>query len=64
MELPRLEVEWELQVLAYATTTAMQDLSHTCDLRHSSRERWILNPPSEARDRTHILMVTSWASYC
>ena len=37
MELPRLGIESELQLLAYATATAMQDLSHVCDPHHSSR---------------------------
>ena len=50
MEIPRLGVESELQLLACATATAMEDLSHVCDLRHSSRQCWILNPLSEARD--------------
>ena len=27
-----------------------------CDLHHSSQQRWILNPLSEARDQTRILM--------
>ena len=30
--------------------TATQDLGHICDLHHSSRERRILDPLSEARD--------------
>ena len=34
MKVPRLGVELELQLLAYATTTAMQDLSHICKLCH------------------------------
>ena len=29
-EVPRVGVELELQLLAYATTTAMQDLNHIC----------------------------------
>ena len=32
MEIPRLGVRSEPQLLAYATVTAMQDLSHVCDL--------------------------------
>ena len=32
MEVPRLRVESELQLLAYTTATAMPDLSHICDL--------------------------------
>ena len=34
------------------------------DLHHSSRQQWILNPLSEARDSTCILMDTSWVHYC
>ena len=60
MEVPRLGVEKEVQLLAYATATATPDPSLVCDhLHHSSRKRGILNPLSEARDRTHILMDTS-----
>ena len=61
MEVPRLGVELELQLPAYATAiaTETQDLSPVCDLHHSSQQRWILNPLSEARDRTHNLMVPS-----
>ena len=36
----------------------MQDLSHVCDLYHSSWQCWILNPLSKARDQTCILMDT------
>ena len=32
MEVPRLGAEWELQLPAYTTAPAMQDLSHLCDL--------------------------------
>ena len=32
------------------TATAMQDLSHVCNLHRSSRQRLIPNPLSEARD--------------
>ena len=39
------------------------DPSHVCDLYHRSRQRQILNPLSEARDQTCILMDTSWISY-
>ena len=60
MEVPRLGVESELQLLAYYTTaTAMQDPCHICDLYHSSHKSQILNPLSEARDQTHILKGTS-----
>ena len=63
MEVPRPGVESELQLLAYATATATSDLSCVCDLHHSSWQCWILNPLSEARDQTRILMVTSWIRF-
>ena len=37
------------------------NLSHICDLHHSSQQLWVLNPLSKARNRTHVLMDTSWA---
>ena len=59
MEFRRLGVEWELQLPAYATVTAMPDLSHICDIHHSSQQCRILNPLSKARDRTSNRMVPS-----
>ena len=56
MDIPRLGVKLELQPLAYATITALPDLSLDCNLHHSSWQHWILNSLSEARDRTCILM--------
>ena len=56
MEVPGLEVKWELQLLA----TATQDPSHICDLYCSLQQCRIFNPPNEARDQTHILLDTSW----
>ena len=47
----------ELQLPVRATATTMEDLSHVCDLYHSSQQRQILNPPKEARHRTCNLMV-------
>ena len=55
----QLGVESELQLPVYTTATTTQDLSHICDLYHSSRQRRIPNPLSEAGDRTHVLMNTS-----
>ena len=51
MEVPRLGIELELQLPAYTTDTdtAMQDPSCICDLHHSSQQRQIFNPLSEAR---------------
>ena len=56
MEGPRLGVEVELQQLAYTVATALRDLSHVCELHHSSWQCQILKPLSETRDRTCILM--------
>ena len=63
MEVPRLGVESKLQLLAYTTATAMPDLSLICDLHHSSQHRRILNPLSEARDQSYVLMGTSWVHF-
>ena len=50
MEVSRLRVESELQLLTYTTATAMRDPSSVCDLHHHSQQCWILNPLSGARD--------------
>ena len=50
MEVPRLGVELELLLPAYTTATATWDLSHICNLHHSSQQHRILNPLSRARD--------------
>ena len=47
---PRLGVELELQLLAYATATATQGPSYIRDLHHSSRQCRVLNQLSEGRD--------------
>ena len=54
----------ELQLPAYTTATATPDPSLVCNLHHSSRQHWILNPQVKARDRTHILTGTSQVHYC
>ena len=59
MEVPRLRVGLELQLLAYTTATATWDLSCVCDLHHSSRQHRIINPLIEARDGTSVLMDAS-----
>ena len=59
MEVPRLGVELEVQLLVYTMVTAKWDPIHICDLHHSSWQRWIPNPLSKARDQTHNLMVPS-----
>ena len=50
MEVPRIEVKLELQLLTYAT--AMPDLRRIFDLCCSLQECWIFNPLSliKARD--------------
>ena len=48
MDVPRLGVETELQLPAYTTATAMQDLSRICDLHHRSWQHQILDALSEA----------------
>ena len=57
MEVPRLGVLSELQLLAYATTTTTPNLSCVYDLYHISWQQRILNPLSEVRDPTHNLIV-------
>ena len=52
VEVPRLGVESELQLLAYTTATATWDPSHVCNLDHSSWQCQTLNQLSEA--------ITSW----
>ena len=47
------------QIRTVATATATQDPSLASDLHHSSRQHWILHPPSEVRDPTCVLMDTS-----
>ena len=60
MEVPRLGVELELQLLTYTTAAATTYPSHICDLHHSLWQCQILNSLNEARDQTCILMDTSW----
>ena len=44
MEVPRLGVEWDLQLPAHTTATAMQNPHLVCDLNHSSPQHQNLNP--------------------
>jgi len=57
---PRPGVTSELQLPAYTTGTATPDQRFVCDLHHSSWQRWILNPLSEAREGKCVPMDTSW----
>ena len=63
MEVPRLGVQLEPQLPAYATAAGTQDPSHVCDLQRSSQQHQILNPLSGARDQTRILMDNSRVRY-
>ena len=63
LEIPKLGFASELQLLPYATATAMQDASHICDLHHRSWSCWILNPLIRARDWTCNLMGSSRDCY-
>ena len=56
MEVPRLEVELELQLLAYATAIATPDPSG-CDLHHSSRQHQILKPTEQGQGLTSWFLV-------
>ena len=60
MEVPRMGVKLKLQPLA----TATPEPSRVCDPHHSSQQCRILNPLSEARDQTCILMDTSQIHFC
>ena len=55
MEVPGLETDQSCS----RRPTVILDPSHICDLHHSLRQSKILNPLSEARGQTHILMGTS-----
>ena len=55
MEAPRLGVQSEPSPPAYTRASTTRDPSPVCDLHQSSRQHPILNPTSEARDRTRTL---------
>ena len=61
MEIPKIGVESERPLPAYATAMAMATRDQSCiyGLCCSLQQCWLLNPPSEARDQTHILMDSS-----
>ena len=64
MEVSRLGNERELQLPAYITATAMRDPSYVCDVHHGWQQRWILNPLSQARDQTYVLIDMSQVRFC
>ena len=51
------------QARGQTTATALWDLSHICNLYHSSWQSWIPKPLSKARDQTHIFIDTSWIHF-
>ena len=59
MEVSGIGAELDLQLLVYVTGTATPDLTCICDLGCSLWQCQTLNPLSEARDPTLILMDTS-----
>ena len=59
IEVPRLGVELELQLLVCTTATSKPGPSRIFNLYHSSQQHQILNLLSKTRDRTCILMDTS-----
>ena len=63
MDVPRLGVLLELQLPAYTRATEMPDPNRVCELCHSSQQHQILNPLSNARNRTRVLMDTSQVRY-
>ena len=52
MEVPKLGVKLELQLLVHATATAMLDPSHIGGLHCNLQQPQILNPLRKARDQT------------
>ena len=64
MEVPRLGVESELQLSAYAIATATPDPSCIRYLHHSSWHPQILDPLSKSRNGTCILMDTRQIRFC
>ena len=58
MEVTRLGVKFEPQLLAYVAATARPDLSCICDLHHNLQQHHIFSPLSEAKDRTCVLLDT------
>ena len=48
---------------AYGGSQAGGPISYSCWPMPAPRQRWILNPRSEARDRTRNIMVPSWICF-
>jgi len=64
MEVPRLGVQLELQLLAYIHHSHSNVGSDLClQLAPQLPATLVLNPLSEARDRTHNLTFPSWIHF-
>ena len=62
VEVPRLRVESELNLLAY-TATATQIWTTPAAYNTAYSSATVCNPLNETRGRTHILRDTSWVHY-
>ena len=64
VEVPRLEVESELQVPAYAIATAAQDPSHVCDLTATlwSLTHWARPGMEHTSSWILVRFITCWAT--
>ena len=60
MEVPRLGVKSELQLLAYTTATVMWNPSHICNHSTSAWQCQMLNPLSKARDHPSSSWIQIW----
>ena len=60
MDVTRQGVKSQLQLLPHTTAMAIPDPSCVCELCHSLQQQWIFKPLSKVRNRTYILIDTSW----
>ena len=60
MDIPRLGVESELQLLAYATARAMADLSHICNPHHCLQPCWIFLSTEQGQGLNLHPVYTGW----
>ena len=64
MEIPKLGVKLELQLVAYTTATETWDLSQSSTYTTVPGQHLIPNPLSKARVQICILMDTSQIHFC
>ena len=60
---PGRGVKSELHLWPYTITTVTLDLSHICNLHHSSWQHHTPDTLNEIRDQTYILSDTSWICF-